>query len=73
MAEQAAQNSSTPAEAPWHAAFPSPETTVDTVSRDEVLQWLKDHKEDFVLVDVRRTDLEVWMRFELASSRAKNV
>ncbi|KAL1961048.1 hypothetical protein VTO42DRAFT_4936 [Malbranchea cinnamomea] len=51
---------------PWHAAFPAPQATAATVSRAEVLQWLRERKArgpdgpavDFVLVDLRRADHE---------------
>ncbi|KAJ5257228.1 hypothetical protein N7478_013332 [Penicillium angulare] len=47
---------------PWHAAYPDPKSTVPSVSRAEVLNWLRDGRQsgkDFVLVDVRRTDHEL--------------
>lgn len=54
---------STPKEVPWHAAYPAPKSVVASLPRDELLRWLRDGKkkagEDFVLVDVRRTDFEV--------------
>ncbi|KAJ6155085.1 hypothetical protein N7470_005651 [Penicillium chermesinum] len=45
---------------PWHAAYPTPQIKAPSVSREEVLQWLRDGKagEDFVLVDLRRNDFE---------------
>lgn len=58
MAE-ATPSTAKPAEAPWHAAFPAPEIVARSVSREEVLQWLREGKTDFVLVDVRRMDFEV--------------
>lgn len=53
---------STQEEQPWHAAYPAPRNTADTLPRYELLQWLRDGKQpgkDFVLVDLRRTDFEV--------------
>lgn len=50
-------------QAPWHAAFPAPRTTAATLPRQELLQWLKEGKQpgkDFVLVDLRRADYEVY-------------
>ena len=52
------------AAAPWHAAYPTPRAQVQTISRDEVLELLKEtkaepEKRDFVLVDLRRNDFEV--------------
>lgn len=60
-------NTSTPAEAPWYAAYPPPRTTAASLSRGKLLQWLQNKKQpgrDFILVDLRRTDFEVgvlWM------------
>lgn len=48
-------------EAPWHAAFPATKSNPDSVSKEELLAWLKEGQEggkDFVLVDLRRTDYE---------------
>jgi arsenical-resistance protein 2 len=56
---------STPAPAPWYAAYPAPKSEVVTISREEVLAMLKAtpvEKRDFVLVDLRRNDFEVRMR-----------
>ncbi|KAF7591035.1 hypothetical protein BBP40_002053 [Aspergillus hancockii] len=47
--------------APWHAAYPAPKNVAPTISRQELLQWIRDGKKagvDFILVDVRRTDFE---------------
>lgn len=47
---------------PWHAAYPAPKATAQALPRTELLQWFREGKQagkDFVLVDVRRTDLEV--------------
>lgn len=47
---------------PWHAAYPAPKATPNTLPRQELLQWFREGKQagrDFVLVDVRRTDFEV--------------
>ena len=53
-------------ETPWHAAFPAPKSTAPTITREEVLPWIKERKAkgpdapvDFVLVDLRRADHEV--------------
>lgn len=51
------------AELPWHAAYPAPKSAAPSISREELLQWIQDGKQagkDFVLVDLRRTDYEVW-------------
>lgn len=54
------------AEIPWHAAYPAPRNTnPDSVSRQDLLQWLEAGQEsgkDFLLVDLRRTDHEVSAR-----------
>jgi hypothetical protein len=46
---------------PWYAAYPQAKSNPDSISRSEVLQLLKQRKQDadFVLVDLRRTDYEV--------------
>ncbi|KAJ5185425.1 hypothetical protein N7491_006707 [Penicillium cf. griseofulvum] len=49
------------AELPWHAAYPAPRGTAPSISREELLQWIREGKQagkDFVLVDLRRTDYE---------------
>ncbi|KAJ5135727.1 uncharacterized protein N7515_005005 [Penicillium bovifimosum] len=49
------------ANAPWHAAFPAPKSVAPSISREELLQWIRDGKQagkDYVLVDLRRTDYE---------------
>jgi hypothetical protein len=46
----------------WHAAYPAPQTTADSLSRETLLSWMKDGKiagKDFVLVDLRRIDHQV--------------
>ncbi|EAU36660.1 conserved hypothetical protein [Aspergillus terreus NIH2624] len=48
-------------EKPWHAAFPAPRNTAASITREEVLQWMREGKEpgkDYVLVDLRRNDHE---------------
>ncbi|KAK3177467.1 hypothetical protein K4F52_009758 [Lecanicillium sp. MT-2017a] len=57
---------STPAEAPWHAAYPSPRSTKAAgITRQELLKKMEDSGNDgtkpknFLLVDLRRTDYEV--------------
>lgn len=50
------------AELPWHAAYPAPRGAAPSISREELLQWIREGKQagkDFVLVDLRRTDYEV--------------
>jgi hypothetical protein len=50
------------AEIPWHAAFPAPRGVAPSISREELLQWIRGGKQagkDFVLVDLRRADYEV--------------
>lgn len=52
-----------PNTAPWHAAYPVPEHQPGSLTRDEVLKWMKEAgsvaEQDFVLVDLRRNDHEV--------------
>jgi arsenical-resistance protein 2 len=54
-------------ETPWHAAFPAPKIAAASISRDDILQWLQGQEHvagrDFVLVDVRRADFEVYPLF----------
>jgi len=48
-------------ESPWYASYPEPQRKAGSVSREELLQWLRDGKQsgnDFLLVDLRRTDFE---------------
>jgi hypothetical protein len=50
------------AELPWHAAYPAPRGAALSISREELLQWIREGKQagkDFLLVDLRRTDYEV--------------
>ena len=51
-------------EAPWHSAYPAPKNSnPSAVSRDEVRKWLDEGLipgKDFVLVDLRRADHEVY-------------
>lgn len=52
------------AELPWHAAYPAPRGAAPSISREELLQWIREGKQagkDFLLVDLRRTDYEVWV------------
>jgi arsenical-resistance protein 2 len=63
------------AELPWHAAYPAPRGAAPSISREELVQWIRDGKQagkDFILVDLRRTDYEVWTvrEKEVTSSRA---
>ena len=54
-------DSTSPKEAPWHAAFPAPKSSPDSVQKEELLAWLQEGKQggkDFVLVDLRRNDYE---------------
>ncbi|KGO36852.1 hypothetical protein PEX1_051950 [Penicillium expansum] len=49
------------AELPWHAAYPAPRGVATSISREELLQWIREGKQagkDFLLVDLRRTDYE---------------
>ncbi|KAJ5420609.1 hypothetical protein N7465_003128 [Penicillium sp. CMV-2018d] len=49
------------AELPWHAAYPAPRGAAPSISREELLQWIREGKQagkDFLLVDLRRTDYE---------------
>jgi len=47
-------------EEPWHAAYPSPISKPDIITRAETLHLLETATpgKDFILVDVRRTDFE---------------
>jgi hypothetical protein len=52
-----------PEEVPWHAAYPAPRTAVSSLPRQEILRWFQSGRKvgkDFVLIDVRRTDFEVY-------------
>jgi len=47
---------------PWYAAYPAPQTSAPSITREILLSWIKDGKrpgKDLVLVDLRRTDYEV--------------
>ena len=49
-------------ERPWHAAFPAPTAAASIVTCETVLSWMQAGRlpgNDFVLVDLRRTDYEV--------------
>lgn len=53
-------------EQPWHAAFPSPKAVATPVSREQMRDWLTGDKvpgKDFVLVDLRRNDYKVRLRW----------
>ncbi|KIM95751.1 hypothetical protein OIDMADRAFT_59531 [Oidiodendron maius Zn] len=48
-------------ERPWHAAFPAPTAAASIVTCETVLSWMQAGRlpgNDFVLVDLRRTDYE---------------
>lgn len=65
---------STQEEQPWHAAYPAPRNTADSLPRHELLQWFRDGKQpgkDFVLVDLRRTDFEVYLPSCISGSNYK--
>jgi arsenical-resistance protein 2 len=53
-------------ETPWYASYPAARCqSPRSISRAELLQLFKDGKEagkDFALVDLRRTDFEVWVK-----------
>jgi hypothetical protein len=55
------------AEVPWHAAYPAVKTaSIPTITCKELLRWYEEGKKpglDFVLVDLRRADHEVHLRF----------
>jgi hypothetical protein len=54
-----------PACLPWHAAYPPPRAIAGSITRVELLRWFKEGRrvgKDFVLIDLRRTDLEVITR-----------
>lgn len=66
---------STQEEQPWHAAYPAPRNTADTLPRHELLQWFRDGKQpgkDFVLVDLRRTDFEVYTQCCISGGIKRN-
>lgn len=48
---------------PWHAAYPVPRITPATIRREDVLDMIKQTAEtsskDYILVDLRRNDIEV--------------
>jgi hypothetical protein len=54
-------------EVPWHAAYPAVKTaSIPTITCRELLRWYEEGKKpglDFVLVDLRRADHEVRLRF----------
>jgi hypothetical protein len=51
-----------PAGQPWYAVYPDARSKPASISRSEVLELLQTGKDDdkFVLVDLRRTDYEVY-------------
>ncbi|KAJ5948490.1 hypothetical protein N7454_001797, partial [Penicillium verhagenii] len=59
MTSSSNQNTpATPTAQPWHAAYPAPKCTAPGVERQLVLQWLREGRKNFVLVDLRRNDFE---------------
>ena len=57
---------------PWYTAFPLARSEPKSISRQEVLELLKDAKtpnESAVLVDLRRTDYEASALFSTFSGR----
>lgn len=64
-------NKNETAELPWHAAYPAPRNVAPSLSREELIQWLRDDGKrvgrDFVLVDLRRNDFEVCIPITLSS------
>lgn len=49
----------TASEAPWHAAYPAPNSEAIGISQSDLLSMLEDGQEpgkDFILVDLRRND-----------------
>ncbi|KAL3587732.1 hypothetical protein FPOAC2_13631 [Fusarium poae] len=59
--------------APWHAAYPAPEHQPESLTREEVLKSMKEvssvAKQDFVLIDLRRNDHELYGVFKAAGLR----
>jgi hypothetical protein len=57
-----------PAELPWYASDPEARSKPASISRSEVLELLQTGKDDdkFVLVDLRRTDYEVYRGSEFS-------
>ncbi|KAF2460067.1 Rhodanese-like domain-containing protein [Lineolata rhizophorae] len=47
-----------PEPAPWHAAFPAPQSEVSRIERSAILEGLVANDPHMLLVDVRRTDFE---------------
>ncbi|KAI9932661.1 hypothetical protein ASPWEDRAFT_102326 [Aspergillus wentii DTO 134E9] len=45
-------------EQPWHAAFPAPRSTSQTIRKEQLLQWMHEGRKDYVVIDLRRTDFE---------------
>lgn len=49
---------------PWHAAYPAPREQPGSLAREQVLEMLKSGARtpgrDFLLIDLRRNDHEVW-------------
>lgn len=65
-----------PACLPRHAAYPTHSTVAGSISRLELLRWFQEGKrigKDFVLVDLRRTDFEVYTVFLLLSVYISNL
>jgi len=60
---------------PWHAAYPAPKTEAPSITRDAVLEMLRNGRnaagKDFVLVDLRRADHEVCVVISLSKNRPK--
>ena len=61
---------------PWHAAYPTPKTQAEAISREDVLDMLRDPKnvagKDFILVDLRRNDHEVSATCYVVASKRKS-
>lgn len=49
--------------APWHAIFPNPQSTPQTIAPEDLAALLRENSagvgKDFLVIDVRRTDFEV--------------
>ncbi|KAL7813304.1 Rhodanese-like domain-containing protein [Trichoderma gracile] len=42
----------------WHTAYPAPKSVAKSISREELLELMKQGRRDYLLVDLRRADHE---------------
>lgn len=54
------------AEQPWHALYPVPKASADSITCERLLSWIVDDRKiagrEYVLIDLRRTDFQVSLR-----------